>query len=386
MGIGNLEPKLRFPQFTGEWEKRKLEDVAEKIQDGTHFSPQSFEKGDYLYITSKNVKNGYMDLASAQYVLKEDHKNIYKRCDVKKGDVLLTKDGTIGQVCVNELEEEFSILSSVAYIRPNRFNSNYFIYQVLVSPIGQKEIESQIAGQALKRITLTKINNFEYFFPTLNEQLKVADFLNKIDGKLALLKKKKSLLEKYKKGVMQQFFSQELRFKDDDGNDFPDWEEKKIEDFAPLQRGFDLPVDNIINGEFPVVFSNGILKFHSEYKVNAPGVVTGRSGTIGKVSYVEKDFWPHNTSLWVTDFKGNNPKFVYFFYSKYQLERFGTGSGVPTLNRNNVHSQIEQFPTPPEQHKIASFLSALDDKIAQTALQIEKMQLWKKGLLQQLFV
>ncbi|MEN9446377.1 MAG: hypothetical protein RL728_889 [Bacteroidota bacterium] len=164
-----------------------------------------------------------------------------------------------------------------------------------------------------------------------------------------------------------------------------EWEKKKIEDFAPLQRGFDLPVDNIVQGEYPVVFSNGILKFHNEFKSKGPGVVTGRSGTIGKVTYVEENFWPHNTSLWVTDFKNNYPKFVYYFYYSYNLERFGTGSGVPTLNRNDVHIQLEKFPPFPEQQKIAIFLTSVDEKLQ--ALKKKKILLeqYKKGVMQKIF-
>lgn len=126
-----------------------------------------------------------------------------------------------------------------------------------------------------------------------------------------------------------------------------DWEVKRVDEFAPLQRCFDLPVEKIIEGDYPVVFSNGILKHHNQFKAKAPGVVTGRSGTIGKVTFVEKDYWPHNTALWVTDFKDNEPKFVYYFYVHFDLERFGSGSGVPTLNRNDVHGQkIAVPPTP----------------------------------------
>lgn len=144
-----------------------------------------------------------------------------------------------------------------------------------------------------------------------------------------------------------------------------DWLKIKIVDIAPLQRGFDLPVSKISDGEYPVVFSNGILKTHDEFKAEGPGVVTGRSGTIGKVTFVEKNYWPHNTSLWVTDFKGNDPKFIYYFYSNFKLERYGTGSGVPTLNRNDVHVQKRFIPNKIEQQKIASFLSAVDEKIQQ---------------------
>jgi len=91
------------------------------------------------------------------------------------------------------------------------------------------------------------------------------------------------------------------------------------------------------------------------------------------------------TSLWVTDFKENFPKFVFHFYSKYNLERFGTGSGVPTLNRNDVHSQKEYFPSFPDQTKIANFLTTIDEKINHCQLQIEKTVLYKKGLLQKMF-
>ena len=117
------------------------------------------------------------------------------------------------------------------------------------------------------------------------------------------------------------------------------WKVVRLDKVAPLQRGYDLPVDNIKEGLYPVVYSNGILKFHNEFKAKAPGVITGRSGTIGKVIYVEKDYWPHNTSLWVTNFCGNNPKFIYYMYINLNLIRFSAGSGVPTLNRNDIHLQ-----------------------------------------------
>ena len=164
-----------------------------------------------------------------------------------------------------------------------------------------------------------------------------------------------------------------------------EWLKTKVVDFAPLQRGFDLPVIEIKEGDYPVVFSNGILKTHSESKAKAPGVVTGRSGTLGKVTFVENEYWPHNTTLWVTDFKGNDPKYVYYFYLNFKLERFGTGSSVPTLNRNDIHVQKRCIPSLPEQQKIASFLSAVDKKIQQLIRKKDLLELYKKGVMQKLF-
>ena len=142
-----------------------------------------------------------------------------------------------------------------------------------------------------------------------------------------------------------------------------DWEQRKVLDVAPLQRGFDLPNASMKSGKYPVVMSNGIGGYHFVYKVKGPGVVTGRSGTIGKLHYIEDDYWPHNTTLWVTDFKGNNQKFIYYLYQGLDLNRFGTGSGVPTLNRNDVHDAIVSVPSKNEQEKISSYLTTLDHLI-----------------------
>ena len=164
-----------------------------------------------------------------------------------------------------------------------------------------------------------------------------------------------------------------------------DWEEKKCKDIAPLQRGFDLPVSNMIEGKYPVVMSNGIRVYHNEYKVKGPGVITGRSGTIGKLQYIDTDYWPHNTSLWVTDFKGNYPKFVFYLYQKLNLSKFGTGSGVPTLNRNDVHDTLIHIPSHDEQKKISMCLDNLDHLITLHQRKLEKLKEYKKGMLQKMF-
>lgn len=190
----------------GEWEERKLSDICLKIKDGTHFSPKTLEVGDYKYLTSKNVKNGYLDFSNLEFVNAEDHKKIYSSCDVKFGDVLLTKDGTIGQCCVNTLTEEFSLLSSVAFLRLKTQFNNYFLYHLLVSDFGQREINGVIAGQALKRITLTKINDFKFMFPCFEEQTKIANFLSAIDQKIDVVKEQLEQAKLWKKGLLQQMF------------------------------------------------------------------------------------------------------------------------------------------------------------------------------------
>ena len=142
-----------------------------------------------------------------------------------------------------------------------------------------------------------------------------------------------------------------------------EWKECKLGDFFELHRGYDLTKSEIKTGPYPVVCSTSIMGYHSEYKVRAPGVVIGRSGTLGEVQFIDKDFWPHNTSLYVSDFKGNSPKFIKYFLQLFGTGNVGGGSAVPTLNRNHLQALAVKVPPLPTQQKIARILSSLDDKI-----------------------
>ena len=134
----------------------------------------------------------------------------------------------------------------------------------------------------------------------------------------------------------------------------PEWPKKPLGEVATLQRGFDLPVQSRTEGKFPIFAANGSVGTHIEAKVVGPGVVTGRSGSIGKVHYVEGDFWPLNTALWVKDFHGNNPEWVFYLLQWFGLERFARGGAVPTLNRNLVHSELVPASPFDEQQRIVS--------------------------------
>ena len=164
-----------------------------------------------------------------------------------------------------------------------------------------------------------------------------------------------------------------------------DWMVKPISQVAPLQRGFDLPTREIRPGPFPVVYSNGVKNFHNVAMVKGPGVVTGRSGTLGKVHYIDTDYWPHNTSLWVTHFNDNIPKFIYYLYKSLSFGRFASGSGVPTLNRNDAHSYHIALPSDRnEQRAIAATLSDVDALLGGLDRLIAKKRDLKQAAMQQL--
>ncbi len=163
------------------------------------------------------------------------------------------------------------------------------------------------------------------------------------------------------------------------------WLSGDVLDFLELKRGHDLPVQERCDGEFPIIGSNGIAGFHSEAACLSEGVITGRSGTLGKVYFSSAPYWPLNTSLFVNDFKGNFPKYCYYFLKYFPLSKFGTGTGVPTLNRNVVHKQKVTFPPLEEQQKIAEVLSTVDQKIDLIDQKITETQKLKTGLMQKLF-
>ena len=142
------------------------------------------------------------------------------------------------------------------------------------------------------------------------------------------------------------------------------WIKTTLGDVLTLQRGFDLPVSKRTPGKIPVVASNGVVGSHNQAKIESPGVVIGRSGSIGGAQFIKTDFWALNTTLWVKNFKGNDPRFIYYLLLRLDLGRFNAGSGVPTLNRNHVHPLPIIFPpSVSEQKAIAHILGTLDDKI-----------------------
>lgn len=160
----------------------------------------------------------------------------------------------------------------------------------------------------------------------------------------------------------------------------------RFSDFVTLQRGFDLPKTEMRDGPYPVVGSTSIIGRHDAFRVEPPGVVTGRSGSLGVVQYIAKKFWPHNTSLWVKDFKGNDPKFVYYCMQGIDFARFNAGAGVPTLNRNHLDSLEVEVPSIPVQRRIAGILSAYDELIENNQRRIRILEEMARSLYREWFV
>jgi type I restriction enzyme S subunit len=139
------------------------------------------------------------------------------------------------------------------------------------------------------------------------------------------------------------------------------WRDGKLEDLVFFQRGFDITQAQQREGSYPVISSSGVTSFHDEFKVSGPGVVIGRKGTIGSIHFTAADYWPHDTTLWSKDLKGNNPRFVYYFLHTLDFKRFDVGNSNPTLNRNHIHDLAVSIPPLSVQNDITDVLSAYDE-------------------------
>lgn len=261
-----------------------------------------------------------------------------------------------------------------------------FVYQKAKQALN--EIIKNNQGSSVKFIKMGDLTDYPLLLPPLEEQQKIAEILGAVDKDIAKTQELIETTEKLKKGLMQELFTRGIghtKFKETKIGPIPEeWELKIFEEFAFLQRGFDLPIQNRQAGQYDLVTSNGVTDTHTQFRVKGPGVITGRSGTLGNVFYVENDFWPLNTTLYIKDFHGNYEKFVYYKIKSLDVSRFGTGTGVPTLNRNIVHKVFIAIPKYEEQQKIADILSSIDEKISVNKKLKEKLITLKKGLMQDL--
>ncbi len=172
------------------WAEIMLGTVCKKIQDGTHFSPKT-TSGRFRYVTSKNIKDGYLDLADCGWISESEHEEIFKRCDVRQGDILITKDGAnTGNVAINELAEPFSLLSSVAFLRPNENLNNRYLFEFLRSSFGNRRVVSKKGGTAIPRVTLRQIKSIHIPLAPLETQLTLADSFSNIEATLLMVKQR----------------------------------------------------------------------------------------------------------------------------------------------------------------------------------------------------
>lgn len=388
-----------------EWKIRSIRELQLDISDGNYSSKypraDEFKSIGVPFIRANNIKGLTITDDDMRFISETKHSEITKG-HLKDGDVLITNRGDIGNLAIVPARHIGSNINA-QIVRINTSGSEvsnrYFAYYLQKDEV-KKLLSDLSSGSALKQLPVNRLTTLKVIVPTPQEQTAIADALSDVDALICEQEKLIAKKQAIKTAAMQQLLTGRTRLPQfasrDDGTPkgtklselgkIPeDWDVCKIGDFAPLQRGFDLPSSNRVDGQFPVVYSNGIVNTHCHFQVRGPGVVTGRSGTLGKVHYIEDDYWPHNTSLWVTKFNGTNPKFIYFVFAYIGFERFASGSGVPTLNRNDAHSYRVAVPsTETEQAAIATTLSDMDAEIKLLEQSLNKTRQIRQGMMQEL--
>ncbi|HDD0566612.1 TPA: restriction endonuclease subunit S [Staphylococcus aureus] len=397
-------PELRFPGFEGEWEEKKLGEVA-KIYDGTHQTPKYTNEG-IKFLSVENIKT----LNSSKYISEEAFEKEFK-IRPEFGDILMTRIGDIGTPNIVSSNEKFAYYVSLALLKTKNLNS-YFLKNLILSSSIQNELWRKTLHVAFpKKINKNEIGKIKINYPKKQEQQKIGQFFSKLDRQIELEEQKLELLQQQKKGYMQKIFSQELRFKDENGEDYPDWKEKKLGDITEQSmygigasatrfdsKNIYIRITDIDEKSRKLNYQNLTTpdELNNKYKLKRNDILFARTGASTGKSYIhkeEKDIYNYYFAGFLIKFEideQNNPLFIYQFTltSKFNkwMKVMSVRSGQPGINSEEYAKLPLVLPNKLEQQKIAEFLDRFDQQIELEKQKIEILQQQKKGLLQSMFI
>ncbi|WP_338646473.1 restriction endonuclease subunit S [Flavobacterium sp. KS-LB2] len=393
-----LQPKLRFPEFDGNWYRKLFKETCQ-VNPSNKKLPTKF-----IYIDLESVNDGL--LSKENEILLDDAPSRAQR--------LLAKEDVLFQMVrpyqKNNLyfDKDGDYVASTGYAQLRANASSKFLFQYLHNQKFVDKVIEKCTGSNYPSINSTDLANIFVVFPENNEQTRIANFLSSVDEKLNLLKEKRALLEEYKKGIMQKIFNQEIRFKDDNGEDFGEWENVVLGNVSDVRDGTHDSPKYVDNG-YPLITSknlnsNGKLDFNNvefisqidfdkinkRSKVDIGDIIFGMIGTIGNPVLLKSDeFAIKNVALIKEKQVLKNSFLIHFLNSSLILNQFkkeNVGGTQKFLSLGIIRNLDILLPSIEEQTKIANFLSAIDEKIELVSNQIQDTQEYKKGLLQQMFV
>jgi type I restriction enzyme S subunit len=381
-------PQLRFPEFSGEWEEKRFDSLYPTVRNGFVgvATPYYVEEG-VPYLQGKNIKSGAINRNGLVYINESFHQKS-KKSQLRQNDIVMVQSGHVGECAV--ITEEFEdtnchalLVSTPTHDIDSKFYINYFY-----SKFGRKKIYRITTGNTIKHILSSDLKIQTVSNPSYQEQQKIAAFLAAVDSKIEQLSKKQELLKEYKKGLMQQIFSQVTRFKADDGCDFPDWEEKKLGDVSV--RGTSNISANQLednNGDYKIYGAAGHLKNIDFYTEEDCYVAIVKDGAgVGRIMLLESKTSVLGTLAIIKAKQGNDINFLYWLIQTINFRKYVVGSTIPHIYYRDYQAEKLRIPSLSEQTKIANFLSFIDSKIEQVGKQLDESKQFKKALLQQMFV
>tara|TARA_B110000114_G_scaffold181773_1_gene219840 strand:- start:2833 stop:4092 length:1260 start_codon:yes stop_codon:yes gene_type:complete len=405
-----LVPQLRFKEFDGDCSERVYNELV-KIIDCKHRTPPYVEEGIPL-VSPGTIKWGEIDLISPKKrVSDEEYESLMDHCSPAIGDMVFSRNQSIGVASYLKNEEKFVLGQDTVLIQSKEIDSGYNYYR-LQTYLVQCLIDRLSGGSTFARINLSDLRKLKITVADdLPEQQKIASFLSVVDEKIQQLTKKKALLEQYKKGVMQQLFSGQIRFKDENGNPYPDWEEKRLGDVCEMTSSKRVYLSDYVQDGIPFYRGKEISElrlnqtpsdilyiteeryndYKSKYGVpKKDDILVTAVGTLGNIFRIRNNdpfYFKDGNLIWFRKIE-ESPYYLEILlqWNTRELLKTSIGSTQKALTMVELRKLKFDFPSQPEQQKIAIYLSSIDTKIESVNTQITQTQTFKKGLLQQMFV
>jgi type I restriction enzyme S subunit len=301
-----------------------------------------------------------MSISSAELVAKS----------VRPGDLLVCEGGEIGRAAVwDGRVPVMSFQNHLHRLRPidDDVDARFYVY-FLQSAFTQLGIFEGAGNRTtIPNLSRNRLAALDVPHPPVHEQQSIARVLSKVREAVTVHERATETAVELKHAVMSNLFTRGLRGEAQQETEIglvpQGWQVGPLENLAQFQRGLDITKSVQTNGVVPVISSGGIRSYHNVAAATGPGVVIGRKGSIGQLYYVESEYWPHDTTLWCTDFKGNLPKFVYYRLQTVDMKRLDSGAANPALNRNFLHAELVSWPGLAEQQSIVVTLDAIEEKI-----------------------
>ncbi|WP_394651523.1 restriction endonuclease subunit S [uncultured Acinetobacter sp.] len=409
-------PKLRFKEFGGDWQESSIGQLT-KYFKGYAFKSESYKDNGVRIIRVSDLGRDSIKYDNEAIYLDKVESYDYENWMLKEHDIVITTvgskphlvDSAVGRPIYIRNNNEGLLNQNLLVLRPiNQKVESYFIFSQLLDNKYLTHIETIQRGNANQsNITVKDLQEFKVFSAPKPEQTKIASFLSSVDEKISLLTQKHKLLSQYKQGMMQKLFSQQIRFKADDGSEFGEWEETTLGQTGKFIGGGTPSKENseFWEGSIPwisssdlteeSIFEINITRFISQNALNQSAtklvpsnsiLIVSRVG-VGKVAITSHEICTSQDFTSLALHKGSSIFFAYLIKSltPYLLE-MNQGTSIKGFVKDDLANLELKVPCLEEQTKIANFLSRIDQKIEVVAQQIEQAKLWKKGLLQQMFV
>lgn len=380
-------PSLRFPGFIDEWKTVKLGDVANKGQYGLNAAATEFDGvNKYIRITDIDESTNQF----SQDNLTSPSGNFSDKYLLQQGDILFARTGaSVGKSYIyNEKDGKVYFAGFLMKFKITNADAKFIFYNTLRHSY-DKWVKTMSARSGQPGINAEEYESLKFNLPSKQEQEKIAEFLTAVDERIELASSKVEKLETYKRGLTQKIFTRILRFKRDDGSDFPEWEDKRLGDLANIYQPVTISQNEIVEGEYPVYGANGIVGYHDSYNHELPQIaVTCRGNTCGTVNFTTGKSWITGNAMVINVDDSTNivDKIFLLQILKFSdLRYLITGSGQPQIT-GEIKTHRVSLPSLEEQQKIATFLSQIDEKITLETQKLEGLRKFKKALLQRMFV